>query len=357
MDSIKSIADLFIEAIYHNIILISVIVFTLVVARILLSKFITVINNKTTYILVTMNGFSRTLEHTEFLWNPFEWVLKRGAAPDWSFKFWDEEGKGIVERSLLDKKTGCVDLRIQQPQFKFNASLKDQHNVSGFVEVQFKLDSKLIKNTLKVADFGPMLTNHVLSALCEELGEYTEPEIRNNIKAIQTNALNKLKEELVDKEVQNSTRREASETAQLGVIFEKLTCHIEEAGVSEHTSAARRPGDPAFLTAMSFTAQELSYYRNQFLGDEKPQGVTPEALQMANAAVLQILEMHTRLQIAKALVQSGHLVILSADELGLSGNILLREKMRALVSNIAAGNREISSAAIAEKKGEVEKPA
>ncbi len=88
---------------------------------------------------------------------------------------------------------------------------------------------------------------------------------------------------------------------------------------------------------MSFFERDIFLIRKEFLGEQAAQG---EALQMANNAVLQILEMHTRQKIAQALGRSGNLVILSADELGVSGNMVLWEKMRAMMGNAAAGKHD-----------------
>jgi hypothetical protein len=348
MNAFDSIARSVADLVSHNIVLAGAICLALLFLLWLRRRFVVAIKDKTTYIIVTMNGFSRTLTSPVFLWNPLEWVLKgKKNAPDWSFTSFDEEENKPIEKSLLDLKTGKVDLRLQQPKFRFHASSKNQHTVSGFVDVQFRLEQDLIKHTLKVADFGRVLTNRVLGALREELGEYEDKAIRSNLKTIQTDALKKLKQDVTVRKEHDPDTSDGHSAGQLGVIFYDLNCYIEEAGSAESAAKQGEPDNPAAFTAMHFKAEKLSLIRNDFLGNQPPVG---EALQLANNAVLKILEMHTRQQIANSIGQSGQLVILSTDDLGMSGNALLREKMRAMVSSMAASKSEAGADAATEAK-------
>ena len=93
----------------------------------------------------------------------------------------------------------------------------------------------------------------------------------------------------------------------------------------------------SYNTVMNFSVEGISRIRDEFLPNKDRQG---EALQLANNAVLQMLEMHTRQQIAQALGRSGNLVILSADELGVSGDAVLWEKMRSMAARATAGKQK-----------------
>jgi hypothetical protein len=229
-------------------------------------------------------------------------------------------------------------------------SSSDLHNLTGIVEVLFRLDQALIKSTLNIASFGDVLKSRVLSALREELGQHEDEEIRSSLKLIQARALNKLREETSKLDMGEDKAHAESAAGNLGVIFYELTCHIDEAGSRERKQLPKEQGQAAASTAMSFSAVDISRIRKEFLGGQEPEG---EILQAANNAVLQILEMHTRQRIAEALVGSGHLVVLSTDDLGISGNNVFREKMRSMLNSIASGTRASSGNSVAKGKDEM----
>ncbi|MGO9486950.1 MAG: hypothetical protein ACLPX9_20665 [Rhodomicrobium sp.] len=337
MEPLEQMSRSLLEVLSHNILIVVAVVVILIGLRTLFGRYITVIKDEYTYIMYNVDGFSRTLYSSGFYLNPVEWVLKGKDAPDLSFSVYDKDGKKTSTTGLLDKKTGKVDLRQQQLRYPFEASSADHHKLSGFVDVQFRLDQHAIGDTIKIAGFGNILENSVLSALREKLGEYQDSNIRKNLKSLQASALDRLKEKTNDENGDDAFDSGRTRQGNLGVIFLGLTCHIDPAKGSGHGSEHGEADKTASDTAMSFFERDIFLIRKEFLGEQAAQG---EALQMANNAVLQILEMHTRQKIAQALGRSGNLVILSADELGVSGNMVLWEKMRAMMGNAAAGKHD-----------------
>ena len=254
------------HAILYSLIIIAVIV----LIRTLRGRFVIAIKNKYTYIVVNMNGFSRTLKHSTFLWNPFEWILKGKAAPDWSFYSYEEEEDKSRKRSLLDDKTGKVDLRAQTLKCKFEASSSDPLKLTGVVDVLFRLDQSQIKGTLNIAAFGDVLKIRVLSALREELGRHADAEIRKQLKTIQSTALDKLREEGNKRTPGDGSVYIESGIGDLGVTFYELTCHIDEAGSREHKQLSSDEGQTDASTAMFFTVERISRIRREFLGGAGP---------------------------------------------------------------------------------------
>jgi hypothetical protein len=213
------------------------------------------------------------------------------------------------------------------------------------VEVSFCLDQELLYETLGIREFGSVLNNRILSALRDELGARSDQDIRKELKSIQTIGLDRLRKqtsELKKKLAKGSTAEDGLldsvidqttdlDIAPLGVKFLELTCHIDATKERDGGALVNGGGEASAKTVMQFNSPDIATLRNVFLKDNI--NPDPELLKMANAAVLEVLEMHTRQQVAQSLVGSGQLFILSASDFGLFGNAVFREKIRAREEN------------------------
>jgi hypothetical protein len=155
---------------------------------------------------------------------------------------------------------------------------------------------------------------------------------------LQTDALLRLEAQAKEERGHASSGADKSKQANLGVVFLGLTCHVDPVGPGRKSDSSDSilADNASFNTVMNFSVEEISSIRDEFLPNKDRQG---EALQIANNAVLQMLEMHTRQQIAQALGRSGNLVILSADELGISGDTVFWEKMRSTAGRAIDGKQ------------------
>ncbi len=338
MELIEHLPRFLLDAFARNVTVIGVLLVVLICVRMLFRQYLTVVKDEYTYIMYNVNGFSRTLHRSGFHFNPFEWILKGRDAPDLSVSAYDEEGNKTSIKYLLNPKTGRVDLRKQLLRYKFDASSADPHKLSGFVDVLFRLDQDALNDTIKLSGFGDILKNRVLSVLREILGEHNDNDIRRKLNDLQTEALSRLEAQAKEERGHASSGADKSKQANLGVVFLGLTCHVDPGGPGRKADLQNSTlaDNASFHTVMNFSVEEISSIRDEFLPNKDRQG---EALQMANNAVLQMLEMHTRQQIAQALGRSGNLVILSADELGVSGDAVFWEKMRSMAGRAIGGKQ------------------
>ena len=237
MESIEHLPRFLLDAFARNFIVIGVLLLVLICVRMLLRQYLTVVKDEYTYIMYNVNGFSRTLYSSGFYFSLFEWILKGRDAPDLSVSGYDEEGNKTKKKYLLDPKTGRVDLRKQLLRYKFDASSADQHKLSGFVDVLFRIDREALSDTIKIAGFGDILKNRVLSVLREILGEQNDNDIRRKLNDLQNTALARLEAQAKEERGEASSGVDKSKHANLGVVFLGLTCYIDAGGLGGRTGS------------------------------------------------------------------------------------------------------------------------
>jgi hypothetical protein len=285
-------------------------------------RYVNVVPGEFTYVVVGDEGFRRILVRSEFLWNPFEWIFRGSDVPDLSFTTIEQGTEKLVQRRLLDQQSGKVDLLVHVLHRRFSAKSRDQRTLEVDAKLNFRLDGDLIHYTLEIGDFGSVLANEVEAAIYMRLSKIDDNEVGKNIDALQIDVLSDLNQ------IREQLRAESKSTAlPLGVSFigVKIKVNVLKpsmAGAGGEASASA--AESISISVMSYDAEGLDAIQNVFLGKHERLG---EPLKAANAAILQMLEMHARQSIAQSLIQTGNLVVLTAEELGITRGVVLHDHL------------------------------
>jgi hypothetical protein len=289
------------------------------------------------YTFMTHNedGFKRALRGKGVLWDWEESIVKGSQAPRIEFVALDPtngQRKGI---RLLDPRTGAVNLR---PQFcvplPFTAQTADAHRLLVEARVQFSLNRELMKYVYHMEDFGLALETRIQSAYRAEIGKRGDEVLRTNLHEVEEGVVARLRQ----------AERDGDEAGELGLAL----------GVNFHTTTFSfvvtddQMMDPMALSVAPpqaagapVVAGEVgaSAVMQQVRAAARTQGVLalrPQQLDLladvfkgrepaSTAALLTILEMQTRQNIAEALAGSGQLIVVTAEELGITGAAAKRE--------------------------------
>ena len=150
MEVLEKLSETIVEFARSHIIITFLVFLFLTIVWKLYQRYKAVVKGDFTYVIVSDKGFVRTLYKSEFIWNPFEWVLRGSSAPDLSYFFYDEASQKTIARPLCDRRTGRIDLLIHQFKRLFEAYSANQHRLTVLVEVSFCLDQELLYETLGI---------------------------------------------------------------------------------------------------------------------------------------------------------------------------------------------------------------
>jgi hypothetical protein len=274
-------------------------------------------------------GFKRALKGKGVLWDFEESIVKGAEAPQISFVALDPTTGGRRAAQLLDPKTGSVNLRPQYcVPLPFNATTADAHSVVVEARVQFSLNRDLLKHVYQLEDFGLALETRIHSAFRAEIGKRNDEDLRAALHAVETAVVEQLRQ----------AERDGDESGEPGMA---LGANIHTASftyVQADEFAAAQPmtisapgGAPAVDGAPPAIGAARSIVRAQGVLGLRPQQLDQLADVFKNRdpaatkALLAILEMQTRQNIAESLASSGHLVVVTSQELGLTGASAQRE--------------------------------
>jgi hypothetical protein len=278
-----------------------------------------------TYMTHDERGFKRALEGKVVLWDYEESVVKGPIAPHVEFVAFDPVTGGRRMVKLLDPKTGAVNLRPHYcAPLPFEAVTADAHKVVVDARVQFSLNRQLLKHVYEIQEFSLALETRIQSAFRSEIGKRADEELRASLHEVERAAVDHLRraEEEGD---------EAGEPGMaLGVRFhtasftysqpdEFAASALAPAGAiipgasAEQQAAARSMARAHGVLAMR--PQQIDQLADVFKGRDAA----------ATAAILALLDMQTRQNIAEALAASGQLIVLTPQELGLVGAAAMRE--------------------------------
>ncbi|MDX2276098.1 MAG: hypothetical protein NW206_11670 [Hyphomonadaceae bacterium] len=276
-------------------------------------------------------GFKRALAGKGVLWDYEESIVKGPTAPKVEFVALDPATGARRNVGLLDPRTGSVNLR---PQYcvprPFSATTMDGHKVIVEARVQFSLNRNLLKYVYQLEDFGLALETRIQSAFRAEIGGRRDEELRSALHDVEAGVVKRLRQGERDGD------EEGEEGIALGAVFHTASFTYVEAddpeaaqmvalpavAVSADGTAAPAPLDRARLAArhpglLGLNAQQLDKLADVFKGRDSA----------SMDAILSIMEMQTRQQIAEALAASGQLVVLTPQELGLFGAMAQREAL------------------------------
>jgi hypothetical protein len=283
-------------------------------------------------------GFKRALAGRGVIWDPEESIVRGPTAPKIEFVALDPATGKRRNASLLDPKTGSVNLRPQYcVPLPFGATTSDAHRVIVEARVQFSLNRDLLRYVYQLEDFSLALETRIQSAFRAEIGKRPDEVLRGSLHDVETAVVAHLRQAEKDGD-------EAGEVGvALGVIYHTASFTYVEA--DDHFAALASQGVAAAAAtsgvdgAPAQAARAVGGVRGQNVLALKPQqldqladvfkGRDPVAAQ----AILTMLDMQTRQNIAEALAASGQLVVITGAELGLTGASAQRE---ALLRSMAA---------------------
>ncbi|MGE0742437.1 MAG: hypothetical protein AB7O98_13940 [Hyphomonadaceae bacterium] len=274
-------------------------------------------------------GYRRTLTGRGFILDPEEFVVKGDHAPRIEFPAIDPATGGRKSMALMDRKSGRISLRphICTP-LPFRCHTADDHAIMAEARVQFKLDVKKMKFVHHWQDmFGAALEQRIQSALRAEVGQLEDQQLRKKLNDVEDGALRRLRfaEENGDEEHEDGY---ALGVKFIGVTFDYTPGDYAPSQQAQMVMGGDAPmmavaasGDGATPAApvgvrhavrvgpMSLTPQQIDKLADQF------ETKTPHS----TAALLTLMEMQTRQNIAEALAGSGQLVVVTPQDLGLAG--------------------------------------
>ncbi|MBC7767274.1 MAG: hypothetical protein H7124_00655, partial [Phycisphaerales bacterium] len=271
-----------------------------------------------TYMTQNERGFARALEGKVVLWDFEETVVKGPQAPHIDFVALDPATGGRRIVRLLDPKTGSINLRPQYcAPLAFESVTADSHKVIVEARVQFSLNRKLLKHVYEIQEFSLALDSRIQSAFRSEIGKRRDEELRASLSEVERAAIEHLRR----------AETEGDETGEpgmaLGVNFhtanftytqpDEFALGLPLGGVA----ANGQPATPAAIEAAraAMRAQGVLALRPQQIDQLADVFTNRDAA--STAAILTLLEMQTRQNIAEALATSGQLVVVTPQELGL----------------------------------------
>ena len=278
-----------------------------------------------TYMTQDERGFRRALKGKTVLWDVEESIVKGPDAPRVEFVALDPATGGRRTVQLLDPKTGSLSLRPQYcAPLPFEAVTQDDHKVAVEARVQFSLNRNLLKHVYEIQEFSLALETRIQSAYRAEVGKRNDEVLRASIQEVERGVI----EQLRTAETEGDEKGEPGMA--LGVNF-----HTASFSFSQPDEFAAALGGVAAATPEGAAALERARAaaRSQGVLALRPQqldqiaDVFNKRDAASTAALLSLLEMQTRQNIAEALAASGQLVVVTPQELGLIAATAQREAM------------------------------
>lgn len=260
-----------------------------------------------TYITRDWNkDFRRYLKPGLTLLYPQESVIKGKRIPLFDYP---SRGSGDepITVPLRDEKTGSIDLNPQSLVPTFTVRTKDPVEMRVTPEVQFTVILKRIEFVHKQGkNFGRQLVVRLRQAFSVEFGMRHEQTLQGQIGMVESAVLKALQEQEVSDPI--------------GVEFKNIRFDfVRESGRSR--DGAHYPDSDGETAPPTSGVAFIEQARLHHLGSLFEQAERTQAL-------LAILEMQTRRDIAEALARSHQLVVVTAQDLGLAGTAVQLDAMR-----------------------------
>jgi hypothetical protein len=292
-------------------------------------------------------GFRRALKGKGVIWDPEESVVRGPGSPNLSYVAVDLASGDRRMTPLIDQRTGGVNLRPQYcVPLPFYATTADAHRLIVECRVQFSLNRDLLKYVYQLEDFGLALETRIHSAFRAEIGMRQDEVLRGALHEVEAGVIERLRQAERDGD-------EAGEAGMaLGVNFHTASFTYSEADADAPVTlstmrAIAAPGAPASAGAveaarvaaraqgvLALRPQQLDQLADVFKGRDPA----------ATKALLAILEMQTRQNIAEALASSGQLVVVTAQELGLAGASAQRDAVARVAAQSAVNGASATPA-------------
>jgi hypothetical protein len=230
----------------------------------------------------------------------------------------------------MDAKTGSINLR---PQFAaplpFDTVTEDDHKVTVDARVQFSINRDLLSHIYEVQELSQALDARIHSAFRAEIGKLKDEVLRASIAEVERGVVARLRQ------LEEEGDEKGEKGMALGINFHTASFSFVEqdefavalpglapgaAPTPEQAAAIDRARQAARAQGvLSLRPQQLDQIADVFEGRDPA----------STAAMLAMLEMQTRQNIAEALAAAGQLVVLTPQELGIAGVDAERDAARA----------------------------
>lgn len=289
-------------------------VLAVLIALYLIGRFHIVPEDETFMIRDWDNDFKYPLKKgPNLLLDPRERVIKGAKQPRFEFPSRDGADNPITGH-LCDNRTGKLNLKPQFCAPSLIANTNEPRRMRVDAWVQFRADRPRVGDVHALGhNFGRAMVKRIESAFRTEFAGRKDEKVREDEREIQEAVLKRL--------------LDLEKTKPLGVVFENIDFDFKEERMSF------RGGAPSALGAASEDGvrpiaapgqgvafmhfEDFDAIMNLFPTEERTQ------------ALLFILEMQTRRDIAAALANSGQLVVVTAQELGLTSAAVQLDAMKA----------------------------
>ena len=268
-----------------------------------------------TYMTQDERGFRRALKGKTVLWDLEESIVRGPDAPRIEFVALDPATGGRRTVQMLDPKTGSLSLRPQYcAPLPFEAVTADDHKVAVDARVQFSLNRDLLKHVYEIQEFSLALETRIQSAYRSEVGKRNDEVLRASISDVERGVIEQLR----------TAESEGDEKGEPGMAL-GVNFHTASFSFSQPDEFASALGGVSASTPEGVAAMERAraVARSQGVLALRPQQLDQIADVFNKrdgasiAALLALLEMQTRQNIAEALAASGQLVVVTPQELGL----------------------------------------
>lgn len=282
-----------------------------------------------TYMTQDERGFKRALKGKGVLWDVEETIVRGPSAPHIEFVALDPATGGRRSVRLMDARTGAINLRPHYcAPLPFEAATVDGHKVVVDARVQFSLNRDLLKHVYEIQEFSLALETRIQSAFRSEIGKRPDEALRAGLHEVERGVAEQLRRHEAEGDESGelgmalgvrwhtanftfSQRDEFAETAKAATVLAALPA---DATPQQHAAARAMSRGQGVL---SLRPQQIDQLADVFVDRD------PAAL----AALMALLDMQTRQNIAEALAASGQLLVLTPQELGLIGAAAQRDAL------------------------------
>jgi len=282
-----------------------------------------------TYMTQDDRGYRRALEGKVVLWDFDESVVRGPSAPHIEFVALDPATGGRRMVKLMDPRTGAINLRPHYcAPLPFDAVTADSHKVIVDARVQFSLNRALLKHVYEIQEFSLAMESRIQSAFRAEIGKRNDEDLRASLQEVERGAIERLRRD-------ESEGDEAGEPGMaLGVRFhtanftytqpDEFAAPVGGALATASLPANATPEQHAAARALARAAGVLTLRPQQI---DQLADVFKNRDPAALSALMALLDMQTRQNIAEALAASGQLLVLTPQELGLIGAAAQRDAL------------------------------
>lgn len=238
------------------------------------------------------------------LWDPGIKVMKDKQAPDMTFVSTNATGTEHFEKSLVNRRTGEISLRVHTCAPKpFISRTIENRQIYVKARVSFQLDVDRIQIPTQMQGFGATLGARIENLFDNAMGEYTNEDVRSKQGEIEDKVLRQLQD------VEFPPDPTHPPGMPLGIKVYEASFAYEPVPIPPSEGAAAGP--------MGYTTELIDD-----LADMLKKVEDPRALDMLKF----MMDLQTRENIVKSLCESGGLVAFTAQELGLSDRHIERAK-------------------------------